>query len=163
MPSDRLLTLNFCRLCACVCVCVCQNGFDKKSPESDRCLTDIDFHVYISIVFRCLRTIHKVIQQNAELIVFFDMYDWLQPHRINMEQLTCVDSSGQRISESFQQCSIGIQTEVHPIPYAKDANYVWNVWDLRRTAVKLANIQKCRTKSTQTRPRCASFGTQANL
>lgn len=102
-----------------------------------------------------------MIQQNPELVIFFDMHDWLQPHRFSMEQLTRADGSGQHISESFEQCSIGIQTDTHPIPYAKDTNYVWNVWDLRRTAVKLANIQKCRTKATQTY-RYSSFGSQTN-
>lgn len=115
----------------------------------------------VSIVFRCLQSIHNVIGQNAELIVFFDMYDWLKPHSISMDQLTCIGDGGQHVSDSFEQCSIGIQTDVHPIPYAKDTNYVWNVWDLRRMAVKLANIQKCITKSTQTY--CySSFGTQTN-
>lgn len=112
--------------------------------------------------FRYLQRIHKVIGQNAELVIFFDMYDWLQPHSISIEQLTCIDGRGQHVDDSFEQCSIGIQTDTHPIPYAKDTNYVWNVWDLRRIAVKLANIQKCRTKSTQTH--ClSSFGTQTNL
>lgn len=118
--------------------------------------------MYVSIVFRCLQSIHKVIGQNAELVVFFDMSDWLQPHTISMEQLTCFGGSGQLVGDSFEHCSIGIQTDIHPIPYAKDANYVWNVWDMRRNAVKLANIQKCTTKSTQTR--CSSsFGTQTNF
>lgn len=87
------------------------------------------------------------------------MHEWLQPHRFSKEQITRVDGSGQDISGSFEQHSIGIQTDIHPIPYAKETNYVWNVWDLRRMAVKLANIQNCRTKSTQTH-RYSSFGTQ---
>lgn len=104
-----------------------------------------------------------MIGQNGELVVFFDMYNWLKPHSISMEQFTRLGEDGhQHVCDSFeQQCSIGIQTDVHPIPYAKDTNYVWNLWDLRRMAVKLANIQKCKTKSTQTY--CSSsFGTQTN-
>lgn len=116
-------------------------------------------HMCVSIVFRCLQSIHRVIRQNPELVIFFDMHDWLQPHCISVEQLT--GSSGQHISDSFEQHSIGIQTDIHPIPYAKDTNYVWNVWDLRRIAVKLANIQNCTTKSTQTH-RYSSLGTQTN-
>lgn len=118
-------------------------------------------HKYdVSNVFRCLQNIHNVLGRNGELVVFFDMYNWLKPHSIiNMEhQLTCIGEDGQHVRDTFEQCSIGIQTDVHPIPYAKDTNYVWNVWDLRRMAIKLANIQKCRTKSTQT-----YFGTQTNL
>lgn len=34
--------------------------------------------------------------------------------------------------------------------YHKDEHYVWNKWDLRRKAIKLADIQQKRTHSTQT-------------
>lgn len=108
--------------------------------------------------FRCLHSITEVICQNPELAVFFDMFDLLQPHGISSNQVT-FDSS-QSAAHSFEKCtSIGIQTDVHPIPYAKDTNHTWNVWDLRRMAIQLANLQKCTTKSTQTH--CLStFGTQ---
>lgn len=89
------------------------------------------------------------------------MYDWLKTREINMKQLVCIGDGGQNVSDSLEQCSFGTQTDVHPIPYAKDTNYMWNVWDMRRMAVKLARIQKCATKSTQTR--ClSSFATQTN-
>lgn len=42
------------------------------------------------------------------------------------------------------------QTDMHPIPYHKDVNYVWNKWDLRRKAIKMADIQNYRTHSAQT-------------
>lgn len=45
---------------------------------------------------------------------------------------------------------IEIQTDTHPIPYHKDEKYVWNKWDLRRKAIKLADMQQSRTHSTQT-------------
>ncbi|KAJ4445803.1 hypothetical protein ANN_12488 [Periplaneta americana] len=43
-----------------------------------------------------------------------------------------------------------IQTELHPIPSYIDPTYRWNEWDLKREAIKLANIVKSRTKSVQT-------------
>lgn len=105
-----------------------------------------------------------MIGQNAELVIFFDMYEWLKPHSIGVKQLKCInnDGGGQHVYDSSDQCSIGIQTDVHPITYAKHTNYVWNIWELRRMAIKLANIQKCTTKSTQTHAH-SSFGTQTNL
>ncbi|XP_033608369.1 cilia- and flagella-associated protein 206 [Cryptotermes secundus] len=45
-----------------------------------------------------------------------------------------------------------IQTEVHPTPSHIDPTYRWNEWDLKRDAIKLANILKCKTKSVQTEP-----------
>lgn len=114
--------------------------------------------------FSCLQNISKVIGQNAELVIFFDMYDWLKPHSIGMKQLKCINNEdgGEHSRDSYEQCSIGIQTDTQPITYAKDANYVWNIWDLRRMAINLANIQKCTTKSTQTQF-YSSLGTQTNL
>lgn len=125
------------------------------------------FSFLSTIDYRCLENIYKVIGQNAELVIFFDMYEWLKPHSIGMKQLKCIDDVDNDAAEhaddgSSEQCSIGIQTDVHPIAYAKDTNYIWNVWDLRRMAIKLANIQKCTTKSTQTHL-YSSFGTQTNL
>lgn len=97
------------------------------------------------------------------------MYEWLKPHSVGTKAMKCIDDDGdddenaaEHAEDSCEQSSIGIQTDVHPIAYAKDTNYVWNVWDLRRMAIKLANIQKCTTKSTQTHL-YSSFGTQTNL
>lgn len=46
--------------------------------------------------------------------------------------------------------SIEIQTEMHPIPYNKQINYTYSIWDLRRRAIQLANIRASQTRSTQT-------------
>lgn len=101
-----------------------------------------------------------MICRNPELALFFDMYDLLQPHGIKSNQVTF--DHRQATDASIEQCSIGIQTDVHPIPYAKDKHHTWNVWDLRRMAIQLANLEKCATKSTQTACH-SSFGTQTNL
>lgn len=42
------------------------------------------------------------------------------------------------------------QTELHPVPYFKDETYVWNLWDLRRKAIELANLRRKKTSSAQT-------------
>ncbi|XP_063237820.1 cilia- and flagella-associated protein 206 isoform X2 [Bacillus rossius redtenbacheri] len=44
----------------------------------------------------------------------------------------------------------GMQTELHPVPSNIDPSYSWNVWDLKRQAVHLADICNSRTRSTQT-------------
>ncbi|KAJ9597926.1 hypothetical protein L9F63_011213, partial [Diploptera punctata] len=43
-----------------------------------------------------------------------------------------------------------IQTELHPIPTYIDPTYKWNEWDLKREAIKFANLNKSITKSVQT-------------
>jgi len=42
------------------------------------------------------------------------------------------------------------QTELHPVPFHKDETYVWNLWDLRRKAIELANLRRKKTASAQT-------------
>lgn len=83
------------------------------------------------------------------------MHFLLQQNEIKSSGTTCDGESNM----PQETCSVGIQTETHPIPYAKDKNYVWNAWDKMREAIKLAHLQKCLTKSTQTRCQ-SSFGTQ---
>eukprot|EP00052_Salpingoeca_macrocollata_P004833 m.43803 g.43803 ORF g.43803 m.43803 type:complete len:633 (-) comp14482_c1_seq1:73-1971(-) len=48
------------------------------------------------------------------------------------------------------KCDSGMQTELHPVAQHIDKSYRWNEWDLRRDALKLANIRKKQTHSTQT-------------
>lgn len=102
-----------------------------------------------------------MIRQNPELVLFFDMYDLLEQNGINVgiKSNQSTDHSESDAVETQQQCSVAIQTDTHPMPYAKNKNYTWNVWDEMREAIKLANLQKSHTKSTQTV--CQStFGTQ---
>ncbi|RZC32461.1 UPF0704 protein C6orf165 -like [Asbolus verrucosus] len=46
---------------------------------------------------------------------------------------------------------VEIQTETHPIKENIDRNYMWNVWDLRRKAIKLAGLSHCKTTGSQTK------------
>ncbi|XP_047244887.1 cilia- and flagella-associated protein 206 isoform X2 [Girardinichthys multiradiatus] len=45
---------------------------------------------------------------------------------------------------------IGIQTDTHPIDTYIDKSYEWNEWELRRKAIKLANLRNTVTHSVQT-------------
>uniref|UniRef100_A0A3B3YJH1 Cilia- and flagella-associated protein 206 n=1 Tax=Poecilia mexicana TaxID=48701 RepID=A0A3B3YJH1_9TELE len=45
---------------------------------------------------------------------------------------------------------IGIQTDTHPVETHIDKSYEWNEWELRRKAIKLANIRTTVTHSMQT-------------
>lgn len=53
-------------------------------------------------------------------------------------------------SKSINSSTIDTQTELHPLLFNIDKNYVWNGWDLRRKAIQFANLRKCDTKASQT-------------
>lgn len=44
----------------------------------------------------------------------------------------------------------GTETPVHFVEKHIDPSYTWNEWELRRRALKLANLQNCKTVSQQT-------------
>lgn len=48
------------------------------------------------------------------------------------------------------QSDAGTQTDTHIKPSYIDKEYEWNEWEMRRKAIKLANLRKCVTHSTQT-------------
>eukprot|EP00049_Salpingoeca_infusionum_P018313 m.356638 g.356638 ORF g.356638 m.356638 type:complete len:647 (+) comp17594_c0_seq1:137-2077(+) len=48
------------------------------------------------------------------------------------------------------KCDSGCQTVLHPIETHVDKSYEWNEWELRRKALKLANLRTKKTHSTQT-------------
>lgn len=100
-----------------------------------------------------------MICENSELAIFFDKYDLIEQYGIKSNQNT-YDHESNVTCDLHEQCSVGIQTEIHPIPYAMDTNHTWNLWDLRREAIELAKIQRCKTKSSQTYG-SSSYGTQS--
>lgn len=108
-----------------------------------------------------MRDIIAVVCRNPELALFFDMYDMFERH-----ELYTIQPKYKRdqipMAHSMDQCSVEIQTDIHPIAYNKDTNHIWNLWDLRRMAIKLANVQNCATHSTQTNCQ-SSCGMQTNL
>lgn len=74
---------------------------------------------------------------NAQLILFFDVYNIVKQSNV------CHDDSE---THNIKHGDVGtssteqeVQTELHPIPFNKDKNYAWNLWDLRRKAVLLVN------------------------
>ncbi|GLV32787.1 uncharacterized protein CBL_00506 [Carabus blaptoides fortunei] len=83
------------------------------------------------------------IRTRPELINLLQMHD----------QIRSVRSIGvlyEKPAEVVLTYNVGMQTELHPIPTHIDPDYTWNVWDLYRQAIKLANISNCKTHSTQT-------------
>ncbi|XP_072032769.1 cilia- and flagella-associated protein 206-like [Amphiura filiformis] len=57
---------------------------------------------------------------------------------------------GKMIEKPITKCDMGVQTEVHPIESNIVKSYEWNEWELRRKAIKLANLRDKVTHSAQT-------------
>ncbi|KAG5452731.1 Cilia- and flagella-associated protein 206 [Clonorchis sinensis] len=54
------------------------------------------------------------------------------------------------IEKPHGKVDVEMQTEVHPIESFIDKEYEWNEWELRKKALKLANLRKKATSSVQT-------------
>ncbi|XP_062502571.1 cilia- and flagella-associated protein 206-like [Corticium candelabrum] len=57
---------------------------------------------------------------------------------------------GKMIEKPITTNDVGVQTEVHPIETNIVKSYEWNEWELRRKAIKLANLRRKVTHSVQT-------------
>ncbi|KAF8563857.1 hypothetical protein P879_09994, partial [Paragonimus westermani] len=57
---------------------------------------------------------------------------------------------GNLIGRPYGRTEAQIQTEVHPIESYIDKEYEWNEWELRKKALKLANLRRKVTSSVQT-------------
>lgn len=112
----------------------------------------------VFIAFRFINTINEVVQENPELILLLGLHDTFKT-----KKSIAVPRIAKR-APTKNMTTVQTQTELHPIPYRKVSTYVWNIWDLRRKAIQLANIQNCRTHSTQTMETAHRFdiGTQTH-
>lgn len=95
-----------------------------------------------------------MLNTNIQLVLFFDIFK-----AIKLAKYSQIDVDGilrEREKNALQQnqgkqsVDVEIQTELHPIPFNKDEKYVWNLWDLRRKAIELADLRRKKTTSAQT-------------
>lgn len=86
-----------------------------------------------------------------ELIVFLDIFEDVKLFRDDYHRV----QSNVVIKATNE---IDTQTELHPIPQNRDKDYTWNIWDLRRRAIQLANLRNCKTSSVQTTVTYERFG-----
>lgn len=96
---------------------------------------------------KIMRRIVEACRGRIELIRLLDIYDQISASYYEAYAPSVCDMSSEATRQTAEQ---EIQTELHPIGFHKDQNYMWNVWDLRRKAIQLANLRKCTTKSAQT-------------
>uniref|UniRef100_A0A336LQX2 Cilia- and flagella-associated protein 206 n=1 Tax=Culicoides sonorensis TaxID=179676 RepID=A0A336LQX2_CULSO len=107
---------------------------------------------------------YKIIEaakNRIELIRLLDIYDHMKSFEVHHKGSISEGVSTDLVKQTSEQ---EVQTELHPIPYYKDERYMWNIWDIRKKAIQLANLRKCSTRSAQTMISYQKFNvnTQAN-
>lgn len=83
--------------------------------------------------------------QDYKMLMFLMDYERLQKYRF------FIDTINDELKDENLKCyNVGIQTPVHMLEKFIDHNYFWNEWDLRRQAIKMANIRNKKTIGCQT-------------
>lgn len=80
---------------------------------------------------------------NPGLYLLLDIYNEAKEYRDEYHRVESIE----RPRKTYD---IDCQTDLHPIPCNINKDYTWNVWDLRRKAIQLANLRKSATHSAQT-------------
>ncbi|XP_011702835.1 PREDICTED: UPF0704 protein C6orf165 homolog [Wasmannia auropunctata] len=83
------------------------------------------------------------VRNHAEYIHLFQLHEEIVAMQ-SQEELT---EKGLRLKIRHDQ---KVQTDVHILPPYIDKDYTSSVWELKRRALRLANISRCATRSTQT-------------
>lgn len=94
---------------------------------------------------RFLFSLIEISRTNPELIHLLNKFDDLKDHRNELHYVGSMACTSITAAKDVQT-----QTETHPIPVNVDRNYHWNVWDIRRKAISLANLMNSQTHSSQT-------------
>lgn len=112
------------------------------------------------------KVMHKIIEagrHRIELIRLLDTYEHMKHYYY--EAYSACGPFEVVADTAKPTAEVEVQTELHPIPYNIDKDYMWNVWDIRRKAIQLTNLRKCKTKSAQTMMSYQRYNvqTQANM
>ncbi|XP_055289630.1 cilia- and flagella-associated protein 206 isoform X2 [Moschus berezovskii] len=90
--------------------------------------------------------IREKAKKNAELIQLLELHQQFET-LIQYSQMKEVDK---RYIKPITKCETGTQTDTHLLPPTIVRSYEWNEWELRRKAIKLANLRRKVTHSVQT-------------
>ncbi|KAL0129841.1 hypothetical protein PUN28_001831 [Cardiocondyla obscurior] len=106
-----------------------------KSPEiAAKFGENPDRYVYEALNF---------VRNHAEYIHLFQLHEEIKAMQ-NQEELT---EKGMRLKVRHDQ---KVQTDVHILPPYIDKDYTSSIWELKRRALRLADLSRCVTRSTQT-------------
>ncbi|XP_074046312.1 cilia- and flagella-associated protein 206 isoform X2 [Macrotis lagotis] len=84
-------------------------------------------------------------KKNAELIQLLELHQQFETV-IPYSQIKMIEKQIQPIT----RCESSTQTDTHIMQPTVETGYEWNEWELRRKAIKLANLRQKLTKSVQT-------------
>ncbi|XP_022407974.1 cilia- and flagella-associated protein 206 [Delphinapterus leucas] len=90
--------------------------------------------------------IREKAKKNAELIQLLELHQQFET-LIPNSQMKEVDK---RYIKPIAKCESSTQTDTHLLPPTIVRSYEWNEWELRRKAIKLANLRRKVTHSVQT-------------
>ncbi|KAM6367635.1 cilia- and flagella-associated protein 206 isoform 2-T2 [Alca torda] len=85
-------------------------------------------------------------KEHAELILLLELYhqfEYLAPYKQ-------ARNAGKYLMKPTTKCDSGTQTDTHILPPTIVTSYEWNEWELRRKAIKLANLRRKLTHAMQT-------------
>ncbi|XP_035415455.1 cilia- and flagella-associated protein 206 isoform X4 [Cygnus atratus] len=85
-------------------------------------------------------------KEHAELIHLLELhhqFEYLAPY-------TQARSADKRLMKPTTKCDSSTQTDTHILPPSIVRSYEWNEWELRRKAIKLANLRRKLTHAMQT-------------
>nr|XP_047935773.1 cilia- and flagella-associated protein 206 isoform X2 [Anser cygnoides] len=85
-------------------------------------------------------------KEHAELIHLLELrhqFEYLAPY-------TQARNADKRLMKPTTKCDSSTQTDTHILPPSIVRSYEWNEWELRRKAIKLANLRRKLTHAVQT-------------
>ncbi|XP_070589280.1 cilia- and flagella-associated protein 206 isoform X4 [Erythrolamprus reginae] len=95
---------------------------------------------------RFIRMVAEKAKECAELIQLLELhhqFEYLAPYsQFRLKE--------KHFLEPISKCDTSTQTDTHILPPTIVKNYEWNEWELRRKAIKLANLRQKLTHSMQT-------------
>ncbi|XP_050310303.1 cilia- and flagella-associated protein 206-like [Anthonomus grandis grandis] len=101
------------------------------------------FHEFLKDPQMCINGVLDLVRKKPHLIGFFQLKEELESI-YNITKLV-------ETKEEIKMCEDrGIQTDSNQEEPHIDPKYMWNIWDLKRQALTLANISAAQTSSTQT-------------
>ncbi|XP_006975373.2 cilia- and flagella-associated protein 206 isoform X1 [Peromyscus maniculatus bairdii] len=95
---------------------------------------------------RYINLIKEKAKKNAELIQLLELHQQFET-LIPYSQMRDVDK---HYIKPITKCENSTQTDTHILPPTTVRSYEWNEWELRRQAIKLANLRQKMTRSVQT-------------
>ncbi|XP_052573735.1 cilia- and flagella-associated protein 206 isoform X3 [Peromyscus californicus insignis] len=95
---------------------------------------------------RYINLIKEKAKKNAELIQLLELHQQFET-LIPYSQMRDVDK---HYIKPITKCENSTQTDTHILPPTTVRSYEWNEWELRRQAIKLANLRQKMTHSVQT-------------